>query len=518
MTKRMKLAFLILFMIFNMLFNVGCADNKNKSDKIPAEIVLAAGRHLAPGEKDGYYCSKILQVWEPLITNNEISGRPMPCLANHWEMLEGGKIWRFNLRENVFFHDGTKFNADSVLKNFERMKKGLKKSNFYSMDINSFYPGLEKCEKIDEYTIQLTFKDQNVDQLYNMMNFGSAIYSPECFDDDGNFNGVAIGTGPFKIKENVANQYVLLERNEQYYGKLAKAKSILIKNIPNTEVRYSALKSEEVMGVLDLNAIPPVLAEEIKKDDRFSISVSKSTMIRFLLVNGNKFPFNDKRMRQALSLIIDRDALVNSLYFGYAEPTINIINYTSPFYKKIHVEYDSEKAKALAKEVLKEKRYEVTYCIDGSDPLQKGEAELIAYWLGRIGLDVKIQTLEQSTLIAKLRRGEYDIARSQQGLPNGNPYFIFDAFMMPKGARNVGNSLGYQNQEVIKLMDSLKQCVPDRARQKKFDRLQEISAEELPVVPLFQDMTIVAYNKHLQGYNAQAYGVTLSDIELKRGE
>ncbi|WP_199884043.1 ABC transporter substrate-binding protein [Anaerosinus massiliensis] len=521
MTMRTDKFLVGLLILVSMMFNSGCDQNRNGANEILVDgdvVVLAANRHLAPGEKDGYYCSKILQVWEPLITNHEVTGKPEPGLAERWEMKEAGKVWQFSLRKDVYFHDGTKFNADAVLKNFERMQKGLKKSNFYAMDINTFYPGLVKYEKIDEYTIQLTFSTQNVDQLYHMMNFGSAMYSPACFDEQGNFREPAIGTGPFKIKENVAHQYVLLERNEQYYGTLAKSKQILIKNIPSPEVRYSALKAEEIMGVLDLNAIPPVLAEEIRQDDRFAVSVSKSMMTRFLLVNGSKFPFQDVRMRRALSLAIDRQALVSSLYLNYAKPTVNMINYTSPFYKELRVEHDLEQARALVEQVLKGKRYTLLYCIDGADPLQKGEAELIAYWLDQIGLDVKIQALEYSTMQAKLRRGEYDIARSQQGLPNGNPYFIFNAFMMPQGARNVGSSLGYKNQEVIDLMDEVKQCVSESKRQKIFDRLQEISAEELPIVPLFQDMNIVAYHKRLQGYRAQTYGITLSDIEVKRGE
>ncbi len=94
-------------------------------------------------------------------------------------------------------------------------------------------------------------------------------------------------------------------------------------------------------------------------------------MIRYLCVNGNKFPFNDVRMRRAVSLAIDRNDLVKSLYLGYGEPTNNILNYTSPAYKAFPVKYDLQEAKRLAKEVLGDKRYEITYCINSREPLQK---------------------------------------------------------------------------------------------------------------------------------------------------
>lgn len=115
-----------------------------------------------------------------------------------------------------------------------------------------------------------------------------------------------------------------MERFEEYYGDKAKIKEILIRNIPNVDSRYSALKSGEICGVLDINAIPPFLATEIVKDNRFEVSTNKSTMIRFLALNGKKFPFNDVRMRQAVSLAIDRNDLVKALYLNYAVPTSNL--------------------------------------------------------------------------------------------------------------------------------------------------------------------------------------------------
>lgn len=99
-------------------------------------------------------------------------------------------------------------------------------------------------------------------------------------------------------------------------------------------------------------------------------------------------------MRQAVSLAIDRKDLVQALYLNYAEPTANLLNYTSPYYKDYPVEYDPEKARKLAREVLGGQRCEVVYCINGGEPLQKGEAELISYWLQSIGSDVSIQSLE----------------------------------------------------------------------------------------------------------------------------
>lgn len=517
MIRRYFKVILIIFCgLLSSFFLYGCGQESSGTvTALPAEsdqLVLAAPRHLAPGNKDGFYCSSILQVWEPLITNDD-QGNPKAALAVSWQMADNGRRWLFHLRQGVLFHDGTVFNADAVLANFARMKKGLKRSNYYLLDINSYYPGLQKINKIDDYTLELVFDRPNIQQLFNMMNFGSAIYGPACFAEDGNFQDKAIGTGPFVIKENVLSKYVVLERNENYYGPKAKMKQITVKNMPTPEVRYSALKAGEIQGVVDINALPPFLAAELSKDKNFAITDNKSSIIKLLSVNGTKYPFNDVRMRQAVSLAIDREALNKTLYAGYLSPTVNILNYTSPFYQEIPVQYDPERAKALVAEVTKGKRLAVRYCINGADPLQKGEAELIAYWLGNIGIDVTIQSLEGTTLTTVPRRGDYEIARSQRGLANGDPYNLFYVFMMPEGTSNVNNSLGYYNTEVIDLMNKLTNMSDWHERQKAYMRIQEIAAEELPVIPLFNDRNIVAYRSDLRGYRAEFYGITLSEIE-----
>ena len=215
------------------------------------EIVLAGYRNVAPGVDDAYYCSVILYVWEPLITM-DAAGQPVGKLAKSWEMSDDAKTWTFHLQEGVKFHDGEAFNADAVLYNFDRMRSEVKPSGFYSLNIDSFYPNLDQVTKVDDYTVQLTFTEASPTLLFTMTNFGSAMYSPKCFDENYNYTGIAQGTGPFKITENVKDQYVLLERNEDYWGEKAAAKTIRVMTIPDVNTRFSAMKSGEIMGVIDL--------------------------------------------------------------------------------------------------------------------------------------------------------------------------------------------------------------------------------------------------------------------------
>lgn len=525
MVKHTKKRILALLLSLAFAFGMaGCGNQKVQSQEDSAgktetgetakpvnpddEIVLAGYRNLAPGEKDGYYCSKILYVWEPLVTQDD-TGAPVPCLAESWEMSEDGKQWTFYLRQGVKFHDGSNFNADAVIANFDRMKMGIKSSSFYPLDIAAHYPNLETYEKVDDYTIRLTFSQPAPTQLYNMVNFGSAIYSPNCFDENGDFNGICIGTGPFKITENVLDEYVLLERFDDYWGEVAKAKNIRVRVIPDADTRFSALKSGEIMGVIDLNAIPTSLAIELEGNDEFVLATAKSTMIRFLCLNGTQFPFNDVRMRQAVSLALQRSVITEDIYDGFGTPTTNILNYSTPFYKEFPVEENMEKAKKLAAEVLGDERITVKYLYNGSEAAQKGEAELIASWLSEVGIDCELMPMEMTNMKEQMKTGDYGIARMQQGLSNSEPATIFRRFMLTSGDHNQNYCLDYQNDEVDSLMAEAESALDMDVRTECYNRIQEISTQEFPVVPLFNDMTLMAYSTKLTGYDAKLYGIEL---------
>lgn len=476
-----------------------------------AEIVLGDYRNIAPGVEDAYYCSVILYVWEPLITMDQ-SGQPAAKLAKSWEMSDDAKSWTFHLEEGVTFHDGEAFNADAVIYNFNRMRSGVKTSGFYNLNIDSYYPNLDQVNKVDDYTVELTFTEPAPSLLYTMTNFGSAMYSPSCFDEEYNFTGIAQGTGPFMIAENVKDEYVLLERNDAYWGELAKAKSIRIMTIPDVDTRFSAMKSEEILGVIDLNAITPALATELVKDDNFAITQTNSTMIYFLCLNGTKAPFDDVRMRQAVSMAIDRSAIIDNIYLGFGSPTTNILNYSTPFYKEFDVTYDLEQAKALAAEVLGDTRVEVVYLIQEGSDEQKAEAEMISAVLSEIGIDCTIETYDWATMKEMMKSGDYGIARGQQGLSNMEALTIFKRFMASNGDQNVNYSLGVNDAHVDELIKQADGETDMSKRQEIYDELQAISVDTQPVVPIYNGETLMVYNRKLAGYEAQIYGLDLPEI------
>ena len=483
------------------------------SDPKNQEIVFAASRDQCPGEQDAYYASMSLGIWEPLITKDE-SGKPSPALASSWEHNEDSTVWTFHLEQNVTFSNGTPFHADIVLANFDRMKKGPFESSFYGMNLDTLYPGLISYEKTDDHTVVLTLDKPQPLLDYSMVNYGSAMFEPSCFAEDGNFNGFAIGTGPYVVAENVLGQYCVTKRNETYWGTPGITETFRFKVIPDAETRYSALHAGEVQGLCDLGAISPAQASEIADDPAYHVSVGDSTITHFLNVNGGAFPFSDVRMREGLSLLLDRKTIIDSFFNGYGIPAGGFLNYTSAFYQEQPVQHDAEKGAALIREVVGDKAVELRFLLPSVDsnryPYQE-VAEYLQSLLENIegtNIKVKIQQMDWGPCKDEMAAGKYNMCLKIQGLPSANPLSLFKGFMSTDGGTNKNYGLGYHNEQVDALIKEAETSLDVKRLTEIYTELQEISAQDFPNIPVMYSQEVVASSSAITGYEATVYGLT----------
>lgn len=483
------------------------------------EIILAAHRDLAPGEKDPYFTSSILQVWEPLVALGN-NGEPEPCLATSWTASDDYKVWTFTLRKGVRFQDGEPFNAAAAVANFDRWKiMGYKSSPFYGVSLDRMYPHIVKWEALDDTTLRLSFSVPTPTLPYLMASWCSAMFSPKCLDmKTGDFIGIAQGTGPFKVVERKAAQYVVLERNEDYWGEKAKTKRIRVRVITSPETRYSALKSEEIMGVVDIGALTPALAKELAKDPRFSLVSNKMTISHYLTLQGEKGVLGDERIKKAISLAIDRNALTEQYFYGYATPTINQINSASPFGRLVKPVYDPVTAKRLIQEALGDKRATVRVLIPqyGLDRYPYKEiCEWIQAELKEIGLDVKIEIMDGAAYKKAMLDGNYDMAIHTRGLASMDPGVLLTQWMASdeRGTINKENHIGYHNAQADALIDQIPRATTLAERKELYTKLQDIALEHPVNIPLFEDENLLVHNKKIRGFMPTIYGVTLSQTE-----
>lgn len=123
--------------------------------------------------------------------------------------------------------------------------------------------------------------------------------------------------------------------------------------------------------------------------------------------------------------------------------------------------------------------------------------------------------MEMTNMKEQMKTGGYGIARMQQGLSNSEPATIFCRFMLTSGDQNINYSLDYHSDEVDQLMETASAALDMDVRTACYDRIQEISTQEFPVVPLFNDMTLMAYSTKLTGYDAKLYGIELPLVAWK---
>lgn len=478
------------------------------------EIVFASHRDQVRDSSDAVFVSQNMRIWEPLITMDE-EGEPSPALATEWNKNEDATEWVFTLRKGVKFHDGSDFNADVVLLNFERWKKGPFSSEFNGINMENTFPGLQEVKKADDYTIALAFEEPVPTLDYNMMDYGSPIFQPGCFGEDGTFVKDAIGTGPYKLKEYKKDEYCLVERFEDYWGEKAKAKYIRCRTIPDANTKISALKSEEIMAVMDIGAIQPNLAKELLKDERFQVTSSITSKTHHIQINMNKEPFSDVRLRKAMSMMVDRDAIVEQLYDGYGETSSNWLTSTCPFYKEEPIEYNPEEAKNLAKEVLGNERVSAVFLMRTKDldryPF-KAEAEYLQSIFAEIGIDLNIQILEENAVYELWEKGEFDLGLAMQSFPNSEPYARFQGMFASDGSTNVQYNRGYKNQKMDSLLEKVKNEMDMKQRAELYGQMQDILIEDLPVISLYQEEALAAYNTKITGYELKPNGFNLAEV------
>ncbi|EET62148.1 ABC transporter, substrate-binding protein, family 5 [Marvinbryantia formatexigens DSM 14469] len=493
-----------------MAESTAAINEKNETD----EVVIATYRDAIQGSGDAYYCWEGTFVWEALTVNN--GGVIEPWLAESWEHNDDCTEWTLHLRQDAYFTDGVQFNADVCLANIDRWGKDLT-STYTSLSIEKTFPNLDTLEKVDDFTIKCTFTEPLTTLEYNLSDYGSPMFSPNCFDEEtGVISDYAIGTGPYKIIDHKENEYVLLERNDDYYGTPGNVKTFRIRCIPEAETRISALKSGEVMGLADNGAITMDAAQDLcNTDPNFAMDITPSHMVEYITFNCQNEYLSDSRLRNAVSLATDRDSICEVLYGGLLEPAYSYLSNQSVFHLDIQGEYDMEKAKELAAEVLGDQTVDMNMIIrsnTASDYNCKAVAEYMKQVYAEIGLNIEIEILDSNIYKERQAEGDFDMALTVSGLNNADPASTFKAYFTSDGTSNKQYGLNYYNPEIDELVEKATTIADVDERGEIYDQIQTILYEDMAVCPICYQVNVNIHNVAIENYAGRTFGVGLPTI------
>jgi|SaaInl7_200m_RNA_FD_contig_91_469191_length_1715_multi_8_in_0_out_0_1 peptide/nickel transport system substrate-binding protein len=272
---------------------------------------------------DGVSFRVITQGCESLLKFTSDSA--VPNLATSWETSEDGLTWIFQLQEGVTFHDGTPFNAEAVAWNFNRWAFTDHPAHYESF-IFTYYEWLfggydddsliETAEATGEYEVTFTLRNPNGVFLTNMAVVMAAIHSPTAVEAAGSSYGEPevgfVCTGPYEFTEWIPDQHTVLTRNADYWGdNPSNIDKIIFRVIPDNAVRYAALQAGEIDGTEQINVED---LEAVESSDDTYLMSRPPLNIMYTAFNYRIKELRDVRVRQAISMAFDREAIVEAFY------------------------------------------------------------------------------------------------------------------------------------------------------------------------------------------------------------
>ncbi|MBO8169160.1 MAG: ABC transporter substrate-binding protein [Thermoanaerobacteraceae bacterium] len=529
---------IVLVMLFALSVLVaGCgggapAEDQGKQEAANEKVLVWGRGGDSPGldpanVTDGESAKVTINIFDGLVQYKQDSTEIEPALATDWKVSEDGKTWTFYLRQGVKFHDGTDFDAEDVVFNFERwMYKDHEYHIGGTFDYWGYmfgdYPGVvESVTAKDKYTVEFKLKKPMATFLANLAMFPFGIASPEAVKEYGeDFFKHPVGTGPFKFVEWVPDDKIVLEKFEDYWGEKAKVDKLVFRSIPDNSTRLMELQA----GTIDImDGISPDDVATIKNDERFQLILRPSMNVGYVAMNMEKEPFDDPRVRKAVNMAINKKEIIDAFFAGLAKPAKNPLPPSLWGYNDAIEDYpyDPPKAKALLAEAGYPDGFETTLWTMPVPrpyfPQPQKIAEAIQANLAEVGIKAEIITYDWATYLEKVENGEHDMAMLGWTGDNGDPdNFLYVLLDKDNAVKPAGNIAFYKNDELHDILIEAQQEMDQEVRAQLYKQAQEIIHEDAPWVPMSHSTPPIAAKKNVIGYVPHPTGVEkLNTVDIQ---
>lgn len=438
----------------------------------------------------------------------------------------------YTLRDGVKFHNGKPLTSSDVKYSFDTMfaSKGSKRGSFFEEVADESDPQHKATKSVSHFTAIETPDPKTVvfrvsrPALINQT-LSNLVTIPIIPEGTGETQKtVPVGSGPFKfLNFDSVNNIVRLEANADYWEGAPKIPRLTVKTIPDA----SALQNELLSGGVDLAPNPTNLSPDSLKllADSPTLKVERSagSNVQYIGFNTQATPFNDARIRQAVAYAIDREKIIKDLFSGQAKLAHSILPEESWAYTA-GTKYAFDPAKA--KKLLQEAGYKgelITYKYVAGNAAVQQYSQVIQSSLIEAGFNVKLETLEQATLIENLKNGQFQMNTAIWVGGNQDPIFFRDLFAsteFPDRKTNGRNRARYSNPEFDRIIEEAVNTVDKDKAKQLFVRAHEIVSNDVPLLPLWYPSGTVIANKKIGNIKINASGdwTFVKDITVSVGQ
>lgn len=443
-------------------------------------------------------------ICQGLVRANETATAVEPALAERWTVSGNGLTYTFYLRDTRF-HNGKPVTADDVVASLERARtQGVYKWTLAEA---------KTIVKLNDKTVAIVLNSPVASMLARLAVLSNAVFPKEEIAATGQKEFTKpIGTGPFVVKEFVSNDHLTLEANPHYWETAPDGKpypyldQVIIKQVPEDTTKVLQIQAGNLNGA---EAIPFSQLAVLKRDPRGQLLTFAQQQVYFLVVQTTRPPFDDVKVRQAMSLALDRKVFVDRATAGLAVPANSFMPRSGLFWNsRASLPFDP----ARAKQLMKESKYPngrsgITLQLPSGSQLGRDNAVLAQQMWGDIGIQVQIQETDGAALVAAWYKGAYDAISGYQWT-NGmmDPDQLVQFFFVDPRMNS-----GYQpSAHAVQLVKAAAEELDQRKREALYNEIQNIYNQDVGgTISLYYTPSVNYLTPNVRGFLRTPLGVPL---------
>jgi peptide/nickel transport system substrate-binding protein len=455
--------------------------------------------------------SLLIHIYEPLVYR-DANMKLKPALAVSWKALDD-LTWEFKLRRNVKFHDGSPFTAEDVVATYKRVPNVPNSPS----SMATFVKPIVETRIVDPYTI--IFKTA-VPHVLMPSDLAAVDIIPKAAaekaaTEDFNSGKAAIGTGPYKFVEFIPNQRIVLKANYAYWGGEEPWDTVTFKMLSNPAARVAALLSGDVQLI---ETVPTSDIARLAADRNFSLADKVSNRVIYVHLNQwsdksapfvtakdgkplDRNPFRDARVRKALSIAINRDAIVDRIMEKKAIAAAQLLDnaFFGTSRKLKPAKYDPEGAKKLLAEAGYPNGFALTIHGPNNRYINDDKvAQAIAQFYSRAGIDAKVETMPSSVYFTRATKGDFGYMLLGWGTESGEQGSALRSLLAtrdPDKGMGVNNRGRYSNPVFDKQLTEALYTMDDKKREAMIQQAAETVMNDTGLIPIHFEVSTWATAK-----------------------